>query len=372
MQTAKLKGTDINPANYSIGVLQRKVFDRSYVGAVFVNKENFMPNGDGGYELDREGYNRVAGIEYNLFSKDSKWEAELFYHSSISSENNNDAQSAALFIGHFTRKWRIFAPSQYIGKHFRADGGFVPRTGFFSYSPGITRNFFPKNPKVAKKIILYGLNVSTNFTYIQPDYRLADRSIEPGFFVEFPGQSNLYFSYVNEFTFLFFPFAPTNQEEGEKLPIGEYSYNSMEVGFNSDVRKKLYFDVEVGGGAFFNGDIRRVEGSVNFRWQPIGILAATFAYNDIQLPAPYNSASFWLVGPRAELSFSRSLFFSTFLQYNTQSNNVNINSRLQWRFRPVSDVFLVYTDNYFSDQFFSNPQVKNRALVLKVTYWLNL
>jgi hypothetical protein len=51
---------------------------------------------------------------------------------------------------------------------------------------------------------------------------------------------------------------------------------------------------------------------------------------------------------------------------------VNINSRLQWRFRPVSDLFLVYTDNYFTDQFFQNPNVKNRALVLKVTYWLNL
>jgi hypothetical protein len=60
------------------------------------------------------------------------------------------------------------------------------------------------------------------------------------------------------------------------------------------------------------------------------------------------------------------------LQYNTQANNVNINSRLQWRFRPVSDLFLVYSDNYFTDQFFQNPNVKNRALVLKATYWLKL
>ncbi len=90
------------------------------------------------------------------------------------------------------------------------------------------------------------------------------------------------------------------------------------------------------------------------------------------MPKPYSSADFWLIGPRAELSFSRSVFFSTFLQYNTQANNFNINSRLQWRFRPVSDMFLVYTDNYFSDGLFRGPMVKNRALVLKVTYWLNV
>lgn len=372
MHTAKLEEAGIGPANYSVGVLQRKVFDRSYVGAVFINKENFRPDGEGGYQLDGNGYNRVAGLEYNLYSKDGKWEAEAYYHRSFSAEKNNDAQSAALFIGRFTRNWRLFFPSQYIGRNFRADAGFVPRTGYLSFSPGITYNFFPKNPGVARKIIQFGLEVSTNFTYNQPDYRLADRQFQPSLFVEFPGQSALAVGFASDFTYLYFPFDPTNKGRGEKLPVGEYQYNSVGAAFNSDVRKKFYFNLEVIGGAYFNGDIRRVEGALNFRWQPFGILAATFAYNDIQLPDPYNSASFWLVGPRAELSFSRSFFFSTFLQYNTQADNININSRLQWRFRPVSDVFLVYTDNYFSGQFFRNPREKNRALVLKVTYWLNL
>jgi len=130
--------------------------------------------------------------------------------------------------------------------------------------------------------------------------------------------------------------------------------------------------VELNGGQFFNGNIVQVEGALFYRLQPYGIFGISFTYSDIKLPEPFNSASFWLVGPRAELAFSRSLFFSTFVQYNTQANNVNINSRLQWRFRPVSDLFLVYTDNYLSEQFFADPTVKNRALVLKVTYWLNL
>jgi len=55
------------------------------------------------------------------------------------------------------------------------------------------------------------------------------------------------------------------------------------------------------------------------------------------------------------------------MQYNT--NNFNINSRFQWRYKPMSDIFLVYTDNYFSTPFFTN---KNRALVFKMNYWLNL
>jgi hypothetical protein len=100
------------------------------------------------------------------------------------------------------------------------------------------------------------------------------------------------------------------------------------------------------------------------------------SYNRIHLPEPHTSADFWLIGPRAELAFSRNLFISAFLQYNTQANNFNVNTRLQWRFAPVSDVFFVYTDNSFAEaiphtpvQFFSP---KNRAWVLKVVYWLNV
>ena len=70
--------------------------------------------------------------------------------------------------------------------------------------------------------------------------------------------------------------------------------------------------------------------------------------------------------------------FALEAKYNNQINNININSRLQWRFRPVSDFFISYTDNYFAtDELkdniqFQSGQPKIRAIVLKFTYWLNL
>lgn len=373
MQTAKMEDIGLGPANYSVGVLQRKVFDRSYVGAVFVNKENFLEKPEGGFRLDPTAYNRVAGIEYNLFSKDNKWEAEMFYHRSFSNGDNRDAQAAAIFLGRYTRHWTIFLPSQYIGENHRADMGFVPRTGFLSVGPRVSYNVFPKNNWLAERIILMELTFGTEFTLNKAnDFRVTDRSLGPQLSLEFPGQSRFFLSANQEYTYLFFPFDPTNSG-GQPLPEGSaYTYHTLGGGFDSDVRKKFFYDIGIRAGQYFNGNIFQIEGSFNFRWQPIGVIAVSYAYNDIHLPAPYNSAGFWLVGPRAELSFSRSLFFSTFLQYNTQADNVNINSRLQWRFRPVSDIFLVYTDNYFSEQFFQDSRAKNRALVLKVTYWLNL
>ena len=86
------------------------------------------------------------------------------------------------------------------------------------------------------------------------------------------------------------------------------------------------------------------------------------------MPDPYNDAEFFLVGPKLDLTFTDKIFFTTFVQYNNQAKNLNINSRFQWRFKPVSDFFIIYTDNYLPE----NMMVKNRALVVKINYWLNL
>lgn len=91
-------------------------------------------------------------------------------------------------------------------------------------------------------------------------------------------------------------------------------------------------------------------------------------YDGIRLPAPYSDADLWLLTPRMDITFSKSLFWSTIVQYSNQRDNLGINSRLQWRFAQLSDLYLVYNDNYYTRDF--GPRF--RSVNLKVTYWLNL
>ena len=121
-------------------------------------------------------------------------------------------------------------------------------------------------------------------------------------------------------------------------------------------------------GTFYNGTRLTYGGGINLRTQPWGNFSVNVTQNYVQLPENYGTANLTLISPTIEISFSNTMFWTTFLQYNTQSNNFNINSRFQWRFKPMSDLFIVYTDNYFADAFL----VKNRALVIKLNYWLNL
>ncbi|MBZ0246684.1 MAG: hypothetical protein K8H85_12125, partial [Cyclobacteriaceae bacterium] len=151
-------------------------------------------------------------------------------------------------------------------------------------------------------------------------------------------------------------------------------YTNLELSFNSDPRKLFNYELKMVSGEYFNGTRNGVQAKVNYRIQPYGVLSLDMNYNKIELPAPYQSADIYLISPRVDLTLSRTVFFTTFFQYNSQFSNININSRFQWRFKPVSDLFIVYTDNYFYD--FDMPQQnfnpKTRSIVLKLTYWFNM
>jgi hypothetical protein len=373
MHTGQQRDIGLNPANYTVGVLQRKVFDRSVLGAVFVNKENFIENPNGRFTHDKSNYNRVAGLEFNFNSKDNKWESEAYYHRSFSPGSDKGANSAALYVGYNTLRWFAMFAQQYVGDNYRADVGFVPRRGFYSLYSNIRHSIFPRKPAIGGLLQSWGLGMETGIVYnTVPSFQLADRNHQPFFFIQLAGQREFRLNLQHDFVYLFFPFDPTNSG-GKVLPEGSrYGFTAAGMRYQSDYRKALSYELGLNAGEYFNGNILQANFSLNYRWQPYGMLAMSVNYNDIQLPSPFNSSAFWLIGPRAELSLSRTLFLSTFLQYNTQANNVNVNTRLQWRFRPVSDLFLVYTDNYFSEQFFTSPMVKNRALVFKITYWLNV
>ncbi|MFM7838319.1 MAG: hydrolase, partial [Chitinophagaceae bacterium] len=122
------------------------------------------------------------------------------------------------------------------------------------------------------------------------------------------------------------------------------------------------------GGYYSNGTRLNITTDFGYRFQPFVNISLSTSFNQIDLPKPWGKTILWLVGPRVDLTFTNKLFFTTFLQYNDQTKNVNVNTRFQWRYRPASDLFIVYTDNYYTAPLF----VRNRALVLKFNYWWNL
>ena len=111
--------------------------------------------------------------------------------------------------------------------------------------------------------------------------------------------------------------------------------------------------------------------TVTYKLPPNFNVSLSSQFNYLEFPSPYSDAQFLTLSSKINVSFTKDLFLSTYLQYNNQIDNINVNARFQWRFQPLSDIYLVYTDNYYAE----NPlfmNLKSRSFAFKINYWLNI
>lgn len=360
--------------NFGMFALQRRLGTRSFVSMMLVNKEPLNPTlGDVSTK-----FHRVAGLEYRFASADNRWLFKTFYHRSFTPQKLPQQYAWGMNLGYDRPTFNGRMTTSDIGDNHTLETGFLPRRSLLRSSGEANFVFFPKG-KWAKLINRFYLGPDWDFLYGKSQGRFVDW--DAGLFggVTFQNQSLLTFALLRwDYTYLFFPFDPTNTG-GQELPSNtRYLYFSNRASFTSNVRKPFYFSLNTRWGNYFNGKIQQFQGSLNYRYQPYGIFSLDFNYNRIRLPRPYNNSDLLLIGPKIDISFTDKIFLKGIVQYNNQINNINTNIRFQWRYKPASDLFIVYTDNYFAYEGFDDKgvvrafQPKNRALVVKMTYWLNL
>jgi hypothetical protein len=362
MQTATDEDAGIVGKNFTVLALQRKVFERSNIGLIYVNKESLALDE---YQqlFDPSAYNRLLGVDYNLNSANGKWTGKVFYHRTFESEKVDKPYSFNAYLLYNDLHWNWTFSIQDVGKSYNPEVGFVPRSDFKRINPDLTYLFYPKSKFINRhgpKLEFEGLWNETLGT--------TDRDINLGYIVRFNSLAELEVTQRNRYVYLFSNFDPT-RSGGAPLAAGtDYSYQNVLVEFRSNPRKKLNVGVVGEFGEYFTGSIQRITSQTGLRLGYLANISMNFNYARIRLPQPQRDADLILVGPRIDLTLTKDLFWTTFVQYNSQIDNMNINTRIQWRYAPVSDFFLVYTDNYFPGDFLP----KQRSLVFKLNYWLNL
>ncbi len=365
IQTDEDLENQIASNNNTMLAIQKKIFARSNVSMFFINRESFKD-----YDfVDRDDeYNRVLGFDYNLASKNNRWTGKFYTHKSFQPNDKEGNYSMGAFLSRRSRFFNVFSDLAYIDEDFTSDLGFIRRTDILKSATSFERVFWPKSESINS----YSLELFPIVTW-RPnlDYKKTDHDIMLSSRIGFQDQSEIGLGFTNSYTFLTDTddFDPTNTDGGIPLPNNQgYHFNSIDLEYMSNSAKILSFMGRSKIGRFFNGNIYSIGGTVFLRLQPKAQISLTFNYDNISLPDPYPSADLWLISPKAEITFSKSLFWSTLVQYSNQRDNLGFNSRLQWRFAPLSDLYIVYNDNYFVNQF--SPRY--RSINLKLTYWLNI
>ena len=363
MQTTNDDKNEIAANNNTVLALQHRLFSRSNISAVFINRQN---TSDKDFVTPEEEYNRVIGLDYNLANVDNSWNGKFFAHKSFTPGSGDKDYSAGARLAYSIKNWRARLSGVFVGDDFNSDLGFIRRTDIFKIDPQVEYLLFPKKGFINRHIFSV---LPIAVWRPELDFELADYTIITSWRAELKNTGNIGATIRNRFTRLYDEFDPS-LSDGIALPAGsEYTYASIEAEYRSDNRHAFFFNAQTTVGQFFNGSIFTQRLDLNYRLQPHLFLSIEGRYDKIDLPEPYSDNDIWLISPRVDITFNKSLFWATLVQYNSRSGNIGINSRLQWRFAPLSDLFLVYNDNYFSDDVFA-PRF--RSVNLKVTYWLYL
>ena len=363
IQTEEDEENGIPSNNNSLISLQHKVFSRSNISAFIINRETFN-NPD--FIDDSERFNRVAGVDYNLASEDNKWNGKFYAHKSFNPGDSNGNYSLGTFLNYNVRDYGVFADLVLIDDDFNSDLGFIRRTDIFKSAVGYNRNFWPTKGKINRHTLqIFG--VSTWRPSI--DYQNTDYDVNLSWEAQFKNQSNISSSFTRSFIFLTDEFEPTGREDAIPLPADTgYNFSNFTAQYRSDRRKAFSYSFQQLVGGFFNGNQYSSEISLNLRVQPKFNISIEGRYDRLDFPEPFSSADIWLITPRIDVTFSKNIFWSTLIQYSNQRDNLGFNSRIQWRFAPLSDLFIVYNDNYFVESF----APRSRSINLKLTYWLNI
>lgn len=363
IQTDEDLKNEIASNNNTMLAFQQKVFSRSNIGMFLINKQSFKD-----YDfIEREDeYNRLLGMDYNLASEDNTWTGKFYLHKSFQPDDNIGNLSSGARLSYNSRNYNFSGKAVYIDEDFSSDLGFVRRTGILKSFLNFERAFWPERGNIQTHSFQF---LPIAIWSVEDDFINTDYSLRTSWEAKFNDTAEFAVGFNSDFTFLFDDFDPTNSDDGIPIPGNQgYHYNSVEAEYESDQRKIFAYGLGSEIGRFYNGNRFSVEGGMTLRFQPKVFISLLFNYDKITLPAPYPSADIWLISPKIDVTFSKSVFWSTLVQYSNQRDNLGFNSRLQWRFAPLSDLFIVYNDNYFVNEF--SPRY--RSVNLKFTYWLNI
>jgi hypothetical protein len=366
------KGT-YSPENFSAFTIQKRFWQRSVLKTYYLDRENFMSAAEAKKNpLDQ--YGRNAGLSLLLSNNEGTKKAEISFHQSFKPTINNQDAYFQANVSRTIKDWNFFGELGNVGKNYYTDMGYVQRInnydalkdttirlGFNGLYANISKRIYIQKGKVARYVVGF-----ENFTVLNTNYSLSENEATLKIGAELRNSSGYMINLANTNLNLLYPTKPGN---GVPLPTGKYAYSEINFMYYSDMRKAFSWNSKLTLGQYYNGSIVGIGGGIIWRNQPHLTLSLNAEVDKIQLPKKYGNNDLILIAPKFEYNFSTQIFWSSFVQYNTQTNNFNINSRLQYRYKPMSDFFLVYTDNYYTDPLLKN---KNRALIFKFNYWFNL
>ena len=349
VQTNGVDAAKIDAANFTVLRAKRDILRRSSIGAMLTHRTS-TPG--------RIGNNEAYGVDAT-FSFYQNLRFDSYVAATSTQGKPSDDLSYRAFMDYNADKYGVQVERLEVQPNFLPEIGFVRRTdmrrnfGLLRYSPR------PKGvPNLRKITTQASLNYLTN-VHNRLDTREGIGRVE----AEFTNSDTLSVQYTDNFERLVRPFAIAT---GVTLPVGSYNFSTTRIGYVAGQQRPLSGEVVYEFGPFYNGDRQTISlNTARVQVTPQVSLEPSFSVNWVDLVQGSFTAK--VARTRATYTITPRMFVSGIVQYNSSGSSFGSNVRFRWEYRPGSELFVVYTDDYNTAEL--RPDVtslRNRALVIKL------
>ncbi|MCC7418216.1 MAG: carbohydrate binding family 9 domain-containing protein [Acidobacteria bacterium] len=367
--SVQVKDTASSPNNhYTVARLRKGVLNNTaFFGGILMQRQNTDASGD---------YNRVVGIDTNirLFGR---VDTSASYFNTLTGAGNplrkagstrwdqSSLRASYLFEG---RKYYSNGTMVTIGKDFNDELGYYRRLGIRKY---ILDTGMRPRPKALNKYGIRELQPHLTWNYFTDmEGRYFARNLHTAFSIYGNSGSSLEFSMNPGGDTLFAP----QTISGIRVPAGTFRTNNFRVNYSSDPSRLFSGGLTTTVGTNWIADEQTI--SANLTLKPSYRFRTTLSAQRTRLtvddPAAPQNALRVIVTNRTNYSFTTNMFVDALIQFEQATHRVNSNIRFNFIHHPLSDLYIVYNDQRFTDGApllagTDAPPVAGRGLIVKFT-----
>jgi len=153
---------------------------------------------------------------------------------------------------------------------------------------------------------------------------------------------------------------------GVIIPPGTYSWSRACISGSSSSHRAVSYVGWVCPGDFYDGKRNSVGSRLNWRPDEHLNVALTYEYGDIELPG--GSFITRLMTARADVAFTATWYWENFVQYDTVSDSIGINSIMRWIPQAGREMVLVVNRDYVDFDDSGDFRTSTGDIAAKISY----
>lgn len=349
---------ELGDKNLSVIRLQRDVLDDSNLGII-------LTNGNPG----ERGEAGLFGADFNYrnnsaFGGSGRITGDLFAQGTYTDtegvdDDNSDTTSFGGRLSVNRDPWNFNMFFARIGDNYNPVLGFVSRRGRYESNLGGGYTFrFSEEESVIRNI---GIGVNAGmFTYL--DYTVDTLDVNlPNVTVNFHSGDSVGGRLFLRRDNLVDPFEIA---QGVTVPVGTYDNLGIELRGGTSSSRPVAVDGSIRRYGFFSGD--RTDYSMGMSLRPGPLFSANMNYSINEIDLAEGEFTVNVFSMRASVQFTPDLSWDNTVQWDDRSDEVGLNSRIRWEFRPGQELFVVYNEGFDAEDGVSSFTSIRQEMTIKL------